>query len=350
MRKIFTLLFSLLLSSVLSQVVAQSVMYVWNKGNVTGITPASVDSVTFSLDNQLRITTAAAEDVTTSSFKASGAVALSGDIKYFAVTPKVGVCYSSYKLQPTVNDSTVAMTSDFGEKSVSVSGLTSGTTYYYCVYAKLLDEIYYGNVCSVTTSGEKPVDHSGEINGHRFVDLALPSGLLWAETNIGADNPEDAGNYYAWGDTDTLAEYTGYTSQWYEKEYSGNLTSTDDVATVLWGNGVRIPTDEDLKELLNSDNCTWTWTEVNGMVGYRVVSKSNRNEIFLPAAGYKVSKQNVFYGQRGYYWTSAPASTDTKRAYNLYFLSSSGEVDTNVRFQGLPVRAVAEVSTSTPTE
>ncbi len=39
-------------------------------------------------------------------------------------------------------------------------------------------------------------------NGHEYVDLGLPSGTLWATCNIGAESPEECGDYFAWGETE----------------------------------------------------------------------------------------------------------------------------------------------------
>ena len=36
-------------------------------------------------------------------------------------------------------------------------------------------------------------------DNHEYVDLGLPSGTLWATRNVGADKPEDIGDYFAWG-------------------------------------------------------------------------------------------------------------------------------------------------------
>ncbi len=189
------------------------------------------------------------------------------------------------------------------------------------------------------------VDHSKIINGHRFVDLGLPSGLLWAETNIGADNPEDAGNYYAWGETETKDTYTEDNSKWYGTEHSGNLTATEDVATVNWGSGVRMPTKKEFEELLISSNCTWTWTTKNGMMGYQVVSNSNGNEIFLPAAGVRSDSYLWWLGERGFYWSSEPWPSygDNTWSYHLHLMSAHHYANIGeTRYYGLTVRAVAE--------
>ena len=170
-----------------------------------------------------------------------------------------------------------------------------------------------------------------------MVDLGLPSGLKWADRNVGADSPEDAGLYFAWGETTTKSTYS-WSTYTYCKGSSTTLTKyncssgygtldnkttlelSDDVAAINWGGAWRMPTDAEITEL--REQCTWTWITYNGVNGYKVTSKSNGNSIFLPAAGLR------FYGDplsddgsHGYYWSSTSYSS-TSRARDLYFASS----------------------------
>uniref|UniRef100_UPI004025331A hypothetical protein n=1 Tax=Prevotella sp. TaxID=59823 RepID=UPI004025331A len=121
------------------------------------------------------------------------------------------------------------------------------------------------------------------INGHKFVNLGLPSGTLWAETNVGAKSKSDIGEYYAWGEIETKDSYKEYNYKWSEGYHGSVLLPEDDVATQKWGAGVHIPTKEQARELV--DNCEFVWTSVKGQNGYKVVGK-NGNSIFLPAGGY----------------------------------------------------------------
>lgn len=135
------------------------------------------------------------------------------------------------------------------------------------------------------------------------VDLGLPSGNLWATCNVGASNPWDYGNYYAWGETETKSVF-GYTTYKYwdnsNKTYtkyidwSSSLEAMDDVATVIYGPDYSIPTISDWSELIG--NCYWTWTSdyngrgVSGYIVYKTKSNGNSYSlsdvhIFLPAAG-----------------------------------------------------------------
>lgn len=342
MRKLFTFLLILFFASAFSHAVAQRNVLVWNGGYLKVVPSSSIDSVTFSVDKWLfRIKTSPAVGVTTKGFEATGSILLNENIKGLSETPTLGVCYSADHAQPTVSDRTVSLSSEYGTKTISVSGLMSGTTYYYRIYVTLLGETYYGNVCSVMTLEEEPDEHSKIINGHRFIDLGLPSGLLWAETNIGADNPEDAGNYYAWGETDTTSTYTYKDSKWFEIDHTDNLTATEDAATVNWGSGVRMPTEDDFKELRKPTNCTWTWTTKNGMRGYQVVSNANGSEIFLPAAGYRQGSGLNWHGYKGWYWSSTPNDAYSANDFAIESGKSYG-IHSDFRYYGLTVRAVAE--------
>lgn len=109
------------------------------------------------------------------------------------------------------------------------------------------------------------------INGHKFVNLGLPSGTLWAETNVGAKSKSDIGEYYAWGEIETKDSYKESNYKWSEGYHGSVLLPEDDVATQKWGAGVHIPTKEQARELV--DNCKFVWTSVKGQNGYKVVGK-----------------------------------------------------------------------------
>lgn len=195
--------------------------------------------------------------------------------------------------------------------------------------------------------------------GHRFVDLALPSGLLWAETNIGATVAADAGNYFAWGETSSRSSYA-----WADYKY-GNGTAAltkytaddgittldmqDDAARVAWGKACRMPSKAEIAELLDEANCTWTWTgktdsNANFAYGYVVKSTRNGNEIFIPAAGYYNGSTLYSLNTDGGVWSSTLSASGFDSAYTLSFLNGHYETDTNLRHLGVPVRAVAELS------
>ncbi len=162
----------------------------------------------------------------------------------------------------------------------------------------------------------KKEDGKYTINNHTFVDLGLPSGLLWAETNIGAESATDYGNYYAWGETKTKDSYTKETYEYAEDP--STLDAAHDAATANWGSPCRMPTKDEFTELLN--NCTWTWTTENGVKGCKVTGKKDgytNNSIFLPAAGWVYDNSYTAQGSYGYYWSSSDYNNNL--AYYLCF-------------------------------
>ncbi len=178
-------------------------------------------------------------------------------------------------------------------------------------------------------------------NGREWVDLGLPSGLKWAACNVGANSPEEYGNYYAWGETTTKTDYSSGTSTTYGKsigDISGD--SRYDAARRNWGGSWRMPTNAECQEL--KDNCTWTWTTQGGHNGYRVTSKKNGNSIFLPAAGWYFGSSPLNQGEGGYYWSSTPYGSNAEGAYCLYFDSSDHDVDWGNRYRGHTVRPVCD--------
>jgi hypothetical protein len=119
-----------------------------------------------------------------------------------------------------------------------------------------------------------------EINGHEYVDLGLPSGILWATCNVGASKPEEFGDYFAWGETITKSNYTS--TNYNYSSAPTTLPLDRDAANVNWGDDWRIPTEEEFTELKNN---TWRLIQKNGISGFEITG-SNGNSIFLPAAGY----------------------------------------------------------------
>ena len=170
---------------------------------------------------------------------------------------------------------------------------------------------------------------------HEYVDLGLPSGLLWATCNVGANAPEEYGDYFAWGETTPKDTYTSanYT-------YSDNpaiLPSDHDAATANWGNGWRMPTKAEFQELL--DNTTVTWTQQNGVNG-RLFTATNGNSLFLPAAGYRWGDELYGVGNYGFYWSSSLYTDNPFRAWYFYFHSDYYGMSHYDRYLGQSARAV----------
>lgn len=165
---------------------------------------------------------------------------------------------------------------------------------------------------------------------HEYVDLGLPSGTLWATCNVGASKPEEYGDYFAWGETTTKSTY-----EWGTYKYS-----SDDAATANWGSGWQMPSREQCYELINSSYTTTTWTTMNGVKGRRITSKSNRNSIFLPAAGYRGGTSLYNAGYDGYCWSRSRDTSDSGNAYGLTIYSSGINTLNYYRYYGLSVRPV----------
>ena len=193
-------------------------------------------------------------------------------------------------------------------------------------------------VCMMMVSCKRD-GSDGKHEGHGYVDLGLS--VKWATCNVGATSPEDFGHYFAWGETSPKAEYTEENSLTYGKDMSDISGNPQyDAATANWGGDWRMPTKEEMRELLN--NCTWIWTTQNGVNGYNVKGP-NGNSVFLPAAGYRDGSSLYGAGGYGYYWSSAPNDYDDGDACGLYFDSSYHLMGIDYyRSHGLSVRSVLE--------
>ena len=180
---------------------------------------------------------------------------------------------------------------------------------------------------------------ASDYNGHAAVDLGLS--VKWATMNIGANSPEDYGDYYAWGETytkKTYAERTSVTSGFNMQNISGDKRF--DVAAASWGGSWRMPTRTEMLELVN--RCEWTWTTQNEVKGY-LVTGPNGNYIFLPAAGYCNEYYNrTSTGIVGEYWTSTPGAGHSGRSFSLEFKKSQRGKDDSARSLGYSVRAVSQ--------
>ncbi len=180
----------------------------------------------------------------------------------------------------------------------------------------------------------------GDINGHPYVDLGLPSEMLWATCNVGATNPEDYGDYYAWGEKSSKSEYTASNSYTDGgggvRDFSGN--GKFDVARDKWGETWRIPTNTELMELRSK--CTWTWTTLNGVNGYKVTGP-NGNSLFLPAGGSIEDSSLESVGIDGNYWSSTPEIDNTHIANGIYFDMNNCERRFINRYVGINVRPIS---------
>lgn len=229
-----------------------------------------------------------------------------------------------------------------------------------------------------------------------FVDLGLS--VKWAVRNVGANSIEDYGDYYAWGETEPYYEdghsqdagygygddsglfwkdgkSEGYNWSSYKycngqesslTKYCNNsnygdggffdlkqkLDLEDDVAHINWGGKWRMPTYEEYQELINPDNCSYSWTTQNGVKGYKVTSKKPGYEgqsIFLPAAGQRSGKGITNVGSGGYYWSSdltSYGSYGPQTSYSFEFSSYNKLFNSSYRTEGCSVRPVIPLESS----
>ena len=200
-------------------------------------------------------------------------------------------------------------------------------------------------------------------NGHQYVDLGLS--VNWATCNVGADKPENYGDYYAWGEIEPKSEYTWEN---YRFRISGDdffkniklskyntdsitgvvdslttLEMIDDVAHVRWGGSWRMTTVDEFRELMSS--CTWTWTTINGINGYKVTSNVagyTDRCIFLPVVGWYNGNFNA-PNTHGLYWSSTlrPSSPNSPNCpYVISFTSGGFALGASAQFNGYPIRPV----------
>lgn len=214
-----------------------------------------------------------------------------------------------------------------------------------------------------------------EYSLYKAVDLGLPSGLKWANMNVGATSETDAGLYFQWGDT------VGYTIDqlsasetteegkkhfgWTDYKYCGGssdtmtkycdnanygkggfidslttLESSDDAATANMGKKWRMPTKSEFQELI--DNTTNEWTTIDGVNGYKFTNKADKSKyIFIHAAGGLWGGKSYYVGENGCYWSSSLAEDNCGYAWSLGFNSGIvGASGYSSRGSGCPVRGV----------
>lgn len=209
---------------------------------------------------------------------------------------------------------------------------------------------HQSNTCKIIVTSV-----SGKDNGFGYIDLGLS--VNWATFNVGAEQIEDYGDYYAWGETEPKDSYYASTYKWFNgsstnitkyNNISNNgvvdnkiiLEKEDDVAHIRWGGNWRMPTIDEQNEL--RENCTWTWTTLNDVKGYIVRSNMpgyTDRFIFLPATGYREGMR--LYDVGSYYWSSSLNVNHSDYAWMLCFDSKSqGTYHLGDRYFGRSVRPV----------
>lgn len=177
-------------------------------------------------------------------------------------------------------------------QQVCAEGLEEATVYYYQIFARYKDRMKYGEVASFKTLTFQPAG---------TVDLGLPSGTLWADANLGAENTEDFGAYYRWAETEPYPGDDAEGYQWGHFDLSHPeepewqvmtkynnadgkyvMDPEDDPVQVKLGGGWRTPSLQQMEELLDPANCSWEWTYVNNIPCVRFTSLHNGNSLSLP--------------------------------------------------------------------
>ena len=188
---------------------------------------------------------------------------------------------------------------------------------------------------------------------HEAVDLGLS--VKWATCNVGASSPSDYGDYFAWGETEPKNDYSWDTYKWRHDEdymtkyctsreyglvdYKTLLNPEDDVARVKWGGKWRMPTYDEIQELVNK--CTWEWTKLGKHDGYKITGPSGKS-IFLPASGYINLTSYANRDMDGCYWTATLYNSLDRLAYDLNFMDSGVWKSWINRDKGLTVRPVTD--------
>ena len=227
------------------------------------------------------------------------------------------------------------------------SSLSLGESYVYGLYFDSSEwfggnyERYYGFSVRAVITPEKSQDTCPVAEA---IDLGLPSGTKWASWNVGASAPEEYGGYYAWGETEEKDNYSEGMYKYYNSETNEYIHIGDDIAGTeydvaheKWGGSWRMPSLDQIQELL--DICTQTWTQQNDVNG-TLVTGPNGNSIFLPAAGYRWGDSLRYEGTNGHYWSSSLYPSYSLYAYSLFFGSSYWDWGYSYRYYGQSVRAV----------
>ena len=205
------------------------------------------------------------------------------------------------------------------------------------------------------------VENNPKYENREYVDLGLPSGTLWAACNVGANKPEESGDYFAWGETQSKDIFSSMwkNHKWYQEGHitkyyhtvdnNVELDAEDDAASVNWSSSWRMPSIDQIKELLNSDYTTYELTTLNDVYGLKITSKKNGKTLFLPACGYRTNEILAGLGSGGGYWSRSLDAVEDDWAFVLEFPNPDLQADGTyqkdyyrraLRFLGYNVRPV----------
>ena len=169
------------------------------------------------------------------------------------------------------------------------------------------------------------------------VDLGLS--VLWSSRNVGASSGELSGFYVGWADRSGRQNSTT-PDDYPSTDPPLHISGTEyDIARYLWAETWRIPTKDEMEELLRM--CQWYWTSINGVPGFQIVGRTG-NSIFLPAAGsrFGTDYEDAYY--YGRYWTSELCQNEPRRAYLLEISQQGTEIITMARHIGMSIRPVLD--------
>ena len=304
--KVRTLILLMLITLLSTRVTAQQVgrkMLVNEGGKVVAsyILPEKIDSLTFKIVKFYTVKVSSTEGGVV--IPTSNLVVEQDSLITFTAIPEDGYEFINWKVNgeeiSTENPYTTAITSDIEIKA----------------------NFNYANGAT------------GLENGHGYVDLGLPSGLKWATCNVGAESPEEKGDYFAWGET-SPKEYFDYTTYSYRYETPSVLPLSADAAHINWGGTWRMPTLDEQRELAN--NC---YLERISGIGYKVTSKINGNYIIFPSTGLR-TLSTYTEQSAGICWSNSIYPYNGDSACYLVLQSNEMRTGSTVRYYGLPIRAV----------
>ena len=302
--------------------------------------------------------TAEASDITCNSATISGSLSVQSEGSF---SKSAVLYYSSSEstlkgLKSKGTRKTLTLSAD-GSYSETLSPVSFSTSYNFAVVAEVDYVEFVSTIGNFTTPA--PPEPS-------LVDLGLS--VKWASCNLGASKPTEYGGYYQWADTKNVSDTSIYldwnnypyhtgsdeNSGWTKYNTKSSfgtvdnktvLEPMDDAAAVALGGKWRMPTNAEWSELRSTSNCSWTWTTIYGVNGYKVQSKKSgytNNWIFLPAAGYRVYNNQSLVGYYGNYWSSSLSTDDPSRACGLDFSSRNFGWGDYARYYGFSIRPVSE--------
>lgn len=180
-------------------------------------------------------------------------------------------------------------------------------------------------------------------NGHEYVDLGLPSGTLWATCNVGANAPEEYGDYYMYGMGNKIydAEDTPYDGT------EDPLDLSRDTARQVMGGAWHMPTKAQMQELIANTTLQWVTNYKDSVINGGLFTATNGAVLFLPTAGNWSDGSLGDVGVDGYYWSSSPVGNEV---YLLDIYDGGNDIFYNDRHGfGYSVRGVLDAAEVEPT-